>query len=98
LEIHILFNLLCFLFTLFIETDQFVVFFGFGWFPVICVYEFKKSIKDPEEERKFCWLPFMIKNKHFPWVILLFMVALSAQLFLYAAVAILGYYQEVVWR
>lgn len=78
------------------STDSNPLFFGFGWFPLIIVYEFRASAIDPEAERRFCCLPFLIKNKYYPWVLLLLFGLLSLQFMCFIACGLIGYYQECV--
>lgn len=71
---------------------------GFGWFPIILIYEFRNSSFNPEAERNLCCLPFMIKAKYFPWILLALFGLLSGQLLCFVACGIVGYFQEIVWR
>ena len=71
--------------------------FGFGWFPIIIVYIFKQAGVDPEGETRFCCLPFLIKRKHLPWVLVVFCLLFQPVLFLmYLLSALVGYYQSMV--
>jgi hypothetical protein len=40
-------------------------------------------------------LPFLIKSKYFPWVVLLLIALLTTQFFCFVASGIVGYYQEL---
>lgn len=94
-EIHVVFNLISLIFTLIFNTTDSLIFLGYGWFPIIIVYEFRMSVVDPEASRNFCCLPFMIKNKYYPWVLLALLGLLSTQFICFVACGIVGYFQEI---
>ena len=95
LEIHLVFNILALILGIFIENTYTL---GFGWFPVILVYEFRNSTINPEAVRNLCCLPFLIKAKYFPWVLLAILGLFSNQFLCFVACGIVGYFQEVIWR
>ena len=94
LKIHLLFTLTVIVYSLIFGSES--VLFGYGWFPIILVYEFHQSALEPEADRQFCCLPFRIKNKHFPWVLVLFLGLLSMQLLCILCAAFVGYVEGYV--
>lgn len=71
---------------------------GFGWFPIILVWEFHRAAINPEQERRFCCLPFLIKNKYFPFVLTLLFLIMSQQVILCLSYGLLGYVEAFVLK
>lgn len=69
------------------------IMYGYGWFGVILVYEFRRAVLKPDANRKFCFLPFTIKGKYYPFVVTLVVLALSQQVLCILAALSIGLYQ-----
>lgn len=69
---------------------------GYGWFPIILVYEFQYAAINPEERRQFCCFPFLVKNKHFPWIIMALFCILSNEFYCFLCAGLIGYVEASV--
>lgn len=75
------------------QNLSFLVGFGYGLFPTIIVFEFRNSVVTPDRPNRFCYLPFTISSRYFPYFLILFMFFLSGEYACYIAVLIVGLFQ-----
>lgn len=64
-----------------------------GWFPIILVYEFRDAAQNPDSPKRFCFLPFTIPSKYFPWAMALVFSLFLGYVFGIIAAVILGVLQ-----
>jgi hypothetical protein len=80
------------------EGDWKYEMFGYGWFPIIMIYIFREAAIDPESHTRFCCLPFLIKRKHLPWVLVIFAALFVYRFVIMFTAALLGYYQSFILK